>query len=710
MKSSGRALASLSLLLLVAPASAQDTPADTAAKAAAAQAKLYPKSGRKPEQGAPPGGCEGTAQPDLKAIRTAEGLVIAPDGTLYFTQPFGAGSSGFLGRYKPPYTAPELQWVDLGGKALGITHDPERKILYVGSRDRKKLLAVLLAEHPLVIELADVEPTINGVTLGPDRAVYYTDQKGGHVYRVTADGTKTQVTRGPIEDANGLAFGPDRNLYVLTFAKAKVTRLELAGGKEKRRDAFAEVTGARNADGITFDEKGRLYVTAGALFRISADGKKVESLGDAYGANADFGVGELGCADLYTAGNGKGIMRVAADTPGMKVLWHQPKVKLAEKVPPPAPPPAVPAKLAGKIKLERITDDTTDALGLVAPPGEPVGRLFIVEKQGPIRILRGKTFAPKPFLDLTGKVSLWKRDNSEQGLLSLAFHPQYQKNGRFYIHYTDLDWKTRVVEYRVSKEDPDRADPASARDLLVLDQPYDNHNGGDLEFGPDGKLYVLLGDGGAGGDPHYMAQNKKSPLGKALRFDVDADKPAPEVVGSGLRNPWQYSFDRKTGDLYIADVGQNLVEYIHFIPKRRLGGPNNFGWNTQEGKHCYQAKSCDRKGFVQPVMEYPHSEGCSITGGYAYRGKALPELAGVYFYSDYCTALLRSFRIKNGKAVDSWDWKAALDPDGQMAQVAAFGEDQDGELYVVTHAKSIFKFARRGANEPPLSTTAAITP
>jgi glucose/arabinose dehydrogenase len=284
-----------------------------------------------------------------------------------------------------------------------------------------------------------------------------------------------------------------------------------------------------------------------------------------------------------------------------------------------------------------------------------VGRLFIVEKQGPIRILRGKTFAPKPFLDLTGKVSLWKRDNSEQGLLSLAFHPQYQKNGRFYIHYTDLDWKTRVVEYRVSKEDPDRADPASARDLLVLDQPYDNHNGGDLEFGPDGKLYVLLGDGGAGGDPHYMAQNKKSPLGKALRFDVDADKPAPEVVGSGLRNPWQYSFDRKTGDLYIADVGQNLVEYIHFIPKRRLGGPNNFGWNTQEGKH---------------------SEGCSITGGYAYRGKALPELAGVYFYSDYCTALLRSFRIKNGKAVDSWDWKAALDPDGQMSQVAALGEDK----------------------------------
>jgi glucose/arabinose dehydrogenase len=708
MKSSAPVFASLLVLLLATPpAFGQTSPSEAAAKAAEAQAKLYPKMPRKPPSDAAPGTCEGKERPALDAIKTAEGLVIAPDGTLYFTQPFGAGSSGFLGRYKPPYEAPELQWVDLGGKALGITIDPKRAVLYAGSRDRKKLLAVTLSERPLVMELADVEPTINGVTLGPDDAVYYTDQKGGHVYRVTAQGQKTQVTTSPLEDLNGLAFGPDGQLYVLTFAKAKITRLKIAGGKEKGRVAFAEITGARNADGITFDKNGRLYVTAGALFRVSADGKKVESLGAAYGANADFGVGALACSDLYTAGNGKGIARVENDTQGLDVPWHRPKVKIAEKVPAPSPPPAVPAKIAAKIKLERITEDTTDALGLVAVPGEPVGRLFIVEKQGPIRILRGKAFAPKPFLDLTGKVSLWKRPNSEQGLLSLAFHPQYLKNGRFFVHYTDLDWKTRVVEYRVSKDDPDRADPASARDLLVLDQPYDNHNGGNLEFGPDGKLYVLLGDGGAGGDPHYLAQNQKTLLGKMLRFDVDAEKPAPEVLGAGLRNPWRYSFDRKTGDLYIAEVGQNLFEYIHFVPARRLAGPHNFGWNTQEGKHCFQAARCNRKGFVQPVMEYPHSEGCSLTGGYAYRGKALPELAGHYFYSDYCTAILRSFRIKNGKAVESWDWKAALDPDNQIAQVTAFGEDQEGEMYVVTHAKSIFKLARRSASDPPLSATAA---
>jgi glucose/arabinose dehydrogenase len=686
-----------SIFLVTLPALAQ-TPAPATPPAAPAAAPAAPT--------APPGGC-GTQRPKLDAIQTAEGLVITPDGTMYFTQPFGRGSSGFLGRYRPPYTEPELQWLDLGGKALGLTHDPKRNVLYAGSRDRKKLLAIYLAAKPEVVELADAEPTINGVTLGADGAVYYTDQKGGNVFRVTAEGDKTQVNKAPLEDLNGIAFGPDGQLYVLTYAKAKITRLKLVNGKEKSRQAFADVIGGKNADGITFDKQGRLYVTAGALFRLSPDGKKVESLGDAFGANADFGIGALSCTDLYTAGNGKGIFRVETlDTPGGEVPWHRPVIRVKEKVPPPSPPPAVPAKLAAKIKLELVTDQTTDALGVEAVPGEPVGRLFIVEKQGPIRILRGKTFEPKPFLDLTGKVSLWKRPNSEQGLLGLAFHPKYLENGRFFVHYTDLDWKTRVVEYRVRKDDPNQADPASAKDLLVLHQHYDNHNGGDLEFGPDGKLYVLLGDGGRAGDPHGFAQSKRSLMGKILRYDVDAASPTPEVIGSGLRNPWRYTFDRKTGDLYIADVGQNAFEYVHFLPAKRIGKPANFGWNVVEGKHCYQAETCNRKGFVPAVMEYPHSEGCSITGGYAYRGKALPELAGAYFYSDYCTAILRSFRIKNGKAVDSWDWKQALDPEAQVAQVTAFGEDQDGEMYVVTHAKAIFKLVRR----PPAEGTRAANP
>jgi glucose/arabinose dehydrogenase len=368
-------------------------------------------------------------------------------------------------------------------------------------------------------------------------------------------------------------------------------------------------------------------------------------------------------------------------------------------LPPPAPPPAAPAALANKIKLELVTRETTEAVGLVAVPGEKVGRLFVVEKQGPIRILRGKTLEKTPFYDMTGKVSLWSKPNGEQGLLGLAFHPQYLKNGRFFIHYTDPKGDTRVVELRVDPKNPDRADPNFRKELFFYDQPYDNHNAGDLEFGPDGKLYVLLGDGGKANDPHGNGQNDKTLLSKILRFDVDAQKPVPEVLGKGMRNPWRYAFDKKTGDLWIADVGQNVWEYVHMIPWAKLAGvskgPTNLGWNITEGKGCFNSETCDKTGLQSPLIEYPHTEGCSISGGYVYRGKALPELDGMYFYSDYCTAILRSFRFQGGKVADHFDWKPALDPDSTLAKVAAFGQDQDGELYVITHEGPILKFVRK---------------
>jgi glucose/arabinose dehydrogenase len=361
-----------------------------------------------------------------------------------------------------------------------------------------------------------------------------------------------------------------------------------------------------------------------------------------------------------------------------------------------APPPLkpVPAAVADKVKLELVTSDTTEAVGIVAVPDEPPGRLFVVEKRGLIRVLRGKKFEATPFLDFRNRVSLEPKDNGEQGLLGLAFHPQHSKNGRFYVHFTDRQGDTRVLEMKVDKKRPDRADPASEKQLLFVDQPYANHNAGDLAFGPDGKLYVGMGDGGKANDPHGHGQNPKSLLAKMLRFDVEAPKPEPEIISKGLRNPWRYSFDGKTGDLYIADVGQNLFEYIYVAPAGKLTG-HNYGWNVTEGFHCFQAKTCDPKGFTPPVMEYTHKEGCSISGGYVYRGKALPELHGIYFYADYCTALVRSFRWKDGKAADSWDWKAALDPESQLARLAGFGQDQDGELYLVTHEGPIFKFVRK---------------
>lgn len=359
-----------------------------------------------------------------------------------------------------------------------------------------------------------------------------------------------------------------------------------------------------------------------------------------------------------------------------------------------SPLPAPPMSVAAKIKIEIVTRDTVEPVGIVAAPGEPVGRMFVVEKRGLVRVLRGAKFDATPFLDFTRRVALESRANGEQGLLGLVFHPGFAENRRLFVNFTDVKGDTRVLELRADAAGA-RVEPKTEREVLHVKQPWANHNAGDLAFGRDGKLYVALGDGGSANDPRGHAQNPKEKLGKLLRIDVDRPgDPVIEVIGKGLRNPWRYSFDRKTGDLYLADVGQNLWEYIHVAPANKLEG-HNFGWNIVEGLHCFGKATCETAGLTRPVVEFSHKEGCSITGGYVYRGKLLPEIDGHYFYSDYCSALLRSFRLRDGKAVDQWDWKAALDPDGALAQVASFGEDQAGELYIVTHDGGIHRFARR---------------
>jgi glucose/arabinose dehydrogenase len=357
---------------------------------------------------------------------------------------------------------------------------------------------------------------------------------------------------------------------------------------------------------------------------------------------------------------------------------------------PPKPPP-VPAPLSGLFHLERVAR-ASQPVFLAAAPGDASGRLFIVEKGGRVRILRGGELLPTPFLDLSREVS----GASEQGLLGLAFHPRFADNGRFVVNHTDRRGDTRVVEYRVAAGAPDRADPASARELLFIDQPYANHNGGDVRFGPDGKLYVGTGDGGSANDPKGHGQNRTSLLGKMLRIDVDAPEPRAEIVAVGLRNPWRNAFDPVTAMLYIADVGQSRLEEVHVVPLADLPG-KNFGWNVLEGSRCLSGSTCARAGMTPPVVEYDHGAGCSITGGVVYRGKALPELSGIYFYADYCTALLRGFRFIDGAVVDHWDWKAALDPGARLSQVTSFGEDADGELYVLTQGGPIFKLVRRPA-------------
>ena len=359
----------------------------------------------------------------------------------------------------------------------------------------------------------------------------------------------------------------------------------------------------------------------------------------------------------------------------------------------------VPPEVAAKVELEPVVSGLKRPVLLVVAPGDARKRMFILEQHaGTVRILENGTLLTRPFLTLTDL----SRSN-EQGLLGLAFHPKFQSNGKLYVNYTDKDDHTHIVEYRVSAANPDEVDVATRREIIKIDQPYSNHNGGNLAFGPDGKLWTGMGDGGSAGDPQENGQNPKALLAKMLRFDVDAKDPAPERVHIGVRNPWRFSFDAKTGDLMIADVGQNLWEYVFAV-----GGDDtsnkNFGWNVVEGSHCFLNETCDKRRFTPPVIEYPHEEGCSITGGFTYRGKALPMLDGRYFYADFCTGLLRSFTWTRdlsspaapGWVRDHWDWKAAIDKRGELSQISSFGVDHDGELYIVLLTGSIYRLGPKG--------------
>jgi glucose/arabinose dehydrogenase len=354
----------------------------------------------------------------------------------------------------------------------------------------------------------------------------------------------------------------------------------------------------------------------------------------------------------------------------------------------------------------RVANNLSEPVDLASPPGD-TARVFIVEKTGTIRILRGGQVLARAFLDISGFVST----GGEQGLLGLAFHPQYASNGKFYVYYTDkADGNIHLVEYLVSSN-PDSAS-ATNREILFQDHSlHSNHNGGQVAFGPDGYLYIGLGDGGSGGDPLGNGQNLNVLLAKILRIDVNSGSPYAipagnpfqgqtgkrgEIWSYGQRNPWRFSFDRGNGDMYIADVGQERWEEVNYEPAG-MGG-RNYGWNRMEGRYCYPpGTTCNQTGLVLPVAEYDHQAGCSITGGYVYRGSLHPELAGTYFYGDYCTGLLRSFRIMNGTAVEEKDWTRALrtEAGGAMQGLSSFGLDAAGELYFVLLDGEVYRLMKR---------------
>lgn len=351
-----------------------------------------------------------------------------------------------------------------------------------------------------------------------------------------------------------------------------------------------------------------------------------------------------------------------------------------------------------RIRLDRVATGIGQCTDIQSAK-DGSGRLFLVRQQGTIQILRGTQVLPAAFLDIRPRLST----GGERGLLGLAFPPDYARKRYFYINYTNTAGTSIISRFRLSASDPDRADPASEQVLLSINQPFANHNGGQIQFGPDGFLYIGMGDGGSANDPQNHGQNPRSLLGKMLRIDTETDltpyripasnpfamstTTSPEIWASGLRNPWRFSFDRLNGDMFIADVGQNAWEEIDYQPASSRGG-ENYGWVTMEGRVCFRA-GCNQTGLTLPVHVYPRSEGLSVTGGYVYRGAASPALTGTYIYGDYVTGRFWGLRQQGG----AWVNELLLDA-GRSFSISTFGEDEAGEIYVANHGNGeIFRIS-----------------
>lgn len=651
-------------------------------------------------------------KPLISGLHNPESVAVGPDGRIYITVigEFDKDGDGAVLVLDKDKAVPFATGLD-DPKGLSSF----QKWLFVA--DKQRVWRIDVKGKADVYAAAEAFPTpplnLNDITVDPESGTVYIsdsgnkDNKGGAVYRINPKDKKVTVVtdqkRWPeLQRPNGVVLDGANHLLLLDSGTGKLHRIHLA---DASHELVAE--GFGHADGLAWDRYGRLYVSdwkGGKVFVIPRPGMEPVLLAKGFQSAADICLDPSGKFILVPDMLAGTITAVPATVPGAEV-------------------DETPLPLEAMLAFPQLkwTDwKAVNEKGIPIPlrpivlthAGDGSNRVFVATEQGVVHVFPNNPKADKTkiFLDLQERVSYIDKEN-EEGLLGLAFHPQFKKNGEFYVFYTLKSARPKhvnvVSRFRLSKEDPDRADPASEEELLRIEHPFWNHDGGTLCFGPDGYLYIAVGDGGLANDPFNNGQNLKSLLGKILRIDVDhkedgknyaiprdnpfvADKEArPETWAYGLRNVWRMAFDRKTGTLWAGDVGQNLYEEIDIIVK---GG--NYGWKLREGLHPFSAKGVGpRKDLIDPIWEYHHSLGVCIIGGNVYRGQRLPELDGAYLYADYASGKVWALRYdeKAKRVVANRPIRTPGLP------ILSFGEDERGEVYYLTTSitgQGIFQIQR----------------